>query len=134
VKVLSDSCFCGLVPWKWFSSATTYASNSLIVNAALIQQVYVPKIIFLAIVVATGFYKFLVVLLLLMGFLWIYGYTPNPAWVVLVSHERAAIQELCDEGLWVEQGRVQDMGPVNRVMSAYLKAMTPKSLPPQKQM
>jgi len=74
---------CGLVPWKWFGSAITYASNSLVANAALIRQVYVPKIIFPAIVVVTGFYKFLVVLLLLIGFLWVYGYPPNPAWVAL---------------------------------------------------
>lgn len=74
---------CGLVPWKWFNNAISYASNSLIVNAGLIQQVYVPKIIFPAIVVVTGFYRFLVVLLLLMGFLWIYGYPPNPAWIAL---------------------------------------------------
>jgi lipopolysaccharide transport system permease protein len=81
---------CGLVPWKWFSSAITYSSNSLVTNAALIRQVYVPKIVFPAIVVVTGFYKFLVVLLLLVGFLWAYGYPPNSAWfalplVVLVS-------------------------------------------------
>lgn len=74
---------CGLVPWKWFNNAISYASNSLIANAGLIQQVYVPKIIFPAIVVVTGFYKFLVVLLLLMGFLWIYGYPPNAAWIAL---------------------------------------------------
>ena len=48
--------------------------------------------------------------------------------VVLVSHERAAIQELCDEVLWLENGRVQQTGPVDEVMPAYLKAMTPKSL------
>lgn len=74
---------CGLVPWKWFGSALSNASKSLDANAALIRQVYVPKIIFPAIVVLTGFYKFLVVLVLLMGFLWVYGYPPNPAWVAL---------------------------------------------------
>jgi lipopolysaccharide transport system ATP-binding protein len=52
--------------------------------------------------------------------------------VVLVSHERAAIQELCDAVLWIEQGRVQDMGPVEEVMPAYLKALTPKSVKAQK--
>ena len=46
--------------------------------------------------------------------------------VVLVSHEQAAIRGLCDRVLWVEQGRVQALGPVDEVMPAYLKAMTPK--------
>ena len=46
--------------------------------------------------------------------------------VMLVSHEQAAIQELCDGVIWIEQGRVQDMGPVEDVIPAYLKAMTLK--------
>lgn len=46
--------------------------------------------------------------------------------VVLVSHEQAAIRGLCDRVLWVDQGRVLQLGPVDEVMSAYLKAMTPK--------
>jgi len=52
--------------------------------------------------------------------------------VVLVSHERPAIKALCDVVLWVEQGRVQAMGPVEEVMPAYLEAMTPKSPGPRK--
>jgi len=46
--------------------------------------------------------------------------------VVLVPHEQAAIPELCDGLLWIEQGREQDMGPVEDVIPAYLKAMTLK--------
>jgi len=46
--------------------------------------------------------------------------------IVLVSHEQAAIRGLCDRVLWVDQGRVLQLGPVDEVMSAYLKAMTPK--------
>jgi lipopolysaccharide transport system ATP-binding protein len=46
--------------------------------------------------------------------------------VVLVSHEQAAIRGLCDRVLWVEQGRVRQLGPVEEVMPTYLEAMTPK--------
>jgi len=46
--------------------------------------------------------------------------------VVLVSHEQAAIRGLCDRVLWVEQGRVRQLGPVEEVMAAYMEAMTPK--------
>ena len=74
---------CGLVPWKWFSSGVMNASNSLAVNAALIQQVYVPKWIFPTIVVVTGLYKFLVILALLMCFLLIYGYSPGVSWLIM---------------------------------------------------
>jgi len=72
---------CGLVPWKWFSSGVMYASNSLATNIGLIRQVYVPKLIFPAIVVVTGLYKFLVVLALLMCFLLVYGYSPGISWL-----------------------------------------------------
>jgi len=46
--------------------------------------------------------------------------------VVLVSHEQAAIRALCDRVLWIEQGRVQELGPVEEVMCSYLKALQPK--------
>lgn len=46
--------------------------------------------------------------------------------VVLVSHEQAAIRALCDRVLWIEQGRVQELGPVEEVMGSYLKALQPK--------
>ena len=34
--------FCGLLPWTWFSSSLTEASNSLLVNANLIKKVLFP--------------------------------------------------------------------------------------------
>lgn len=47
--------------------------------------------------------------------------------VVLVSHEQAAIKDLCDWVLWIDQGRVRAIGLMNEVMSEYLGAMKPAS-------
>jgi len=47
--------------------------------------------------------------------------------VVLVSHELAVIKDLCEWVLWLEQGQVQEIGPVSGVMPAYLEALKPVS-------
>lgn len=42
--------------------------------------------------------------------------------VLFVSHNMAAIQNLCDRGIYLKQGQVQTTGPVDAVLSEYLKA------------
>ena len=37
--------FCALVPWTFFSTAITNASNSLILNADLLTKIYFPRVI-----------------------------------------------------------------------------------------
>jgi lipopolysaccharide transport system permease protein len=37
--------FCGLLPWQFFSSALSEASNSLIVNSNLISKIYFPRLV-----------------------------------------------------------------------------------------
>lgn len=74
---------CGLVVWKWFGSTVTACSGSIAANAGLMQQVYLPKYIFPAIVVVTNSIKFSVVFFLLLIFLVIYGYPPSVTWLSL---------------------------------------------------
>jgi lipopolysaccharide transport system permease protein len=74
---------CGLVVWKWFGSTVIACSNSIAANSGLMQQVYLPKYIFPAIVVVTNSIKFLVVFALLLIFLIIYGYSPSVSWLSL---------------------------------------------------
>jgi ABC-type polysaccharide/polyol phosphate transport system ATPase subunit len=42
--------------------------------------------------------------------------------VVLVSHDLKSLRELCTRGLWIQQGRLVDDGPVNAVIDRYLKS------------
>ncbi len=74
---------CGLVPWKWFDASVKQASNSIGANRALMQQVYLPKLVFPTVVVLSNSVKFLVVLLLLLGFLVVYGVPLQPTWLAL---------------------------------------------------
>jgi lipopolysaccharide transport system permease protein len=74
---------CGLVAWKWFASTVTSAANSIPANSGLMQQVYLPKHVFPAIVLVVNTVKFLVVLGLLLVFLVLYGHAPSYAWLGL---------------------------------------------------
>jgi ABC-type polysaccharide/polyol phosphate transport system ATPase subunit len=40
--------------------------------------------------------------------------------VVLVSHDLLSLRELCTRGLWIQQGRLIDDGPINVVIDRYL--------------
>jgi lipopolysaccharide transport system ATP-binding protein len=39
--------------------------------------------------------------------------------VVLVSHDLGSIADLCDQVLWLEHGRIRDIGPPEQIVEAY---------------
>jgi lipopolysaccharide transport system ATP-binding protein len=41
--------------------------------------------------------------------------------VLFVSHNGAALQSICDTGLWLSQGRVAGQGPINECLAEYLR-------------
>ena len=41
--------------------------------------------------------------------------------VLFVSHNMAAVERLCEEVVWLEEGRVTDIGDTKRVVSSYLQ-------------
>src|SRR5688572_12050636 len=43
----------GMVAWKWFDGSVRLASSAITANASLVQQIYVPKYIFVLIPVFT---------------------------------------------------------------------------------
>lgn len=43
--------------------------------------------------------------------------------IVLVSHDNEAIKSLCDQALWLEQGRLQAFGATDKVIEAYYASM-----------
>jgi lipopolysaccharide transport system permease protein len=74
---------CGLVVWKWFGSTILVSSNTIGANAGLMEQVYLPKYLFPAIVVVINTLKFLAVLAVLVIFLMVYGIGPFESWLSL---------------------------------------------------
>src|SRR5208283_268793 len=52
--------FAGMLPWTFFSTGLSEASNSLISNANLINKVYFPRLIVPAATIAVAFVDFLI--------------------------------------------------------------------------
>lgn len=66
--------FAGLIPWRWFQVSILHGSNSVLSERGLMQQVYLPKIVFPAVTFLIDTAKFLVVFILLMVFFIVVGY------------------------------------------------------------
>jgi lipopolysaccharide transport system permease protein len=77
-----------MLPWQFFATSLTEASNSLIGNANLISKVYFPRLIVPAGAVITSLVDFLISFVLLLGLMAWYGFVPGwsfltlPIWTV----------------------------------------------------
>lgn len=69
--------FAALLPWQFFSTSLTEASNSLISNTNLITKIYFPRLIIPASAVITSFVDFAISFGLLVILMIIYQYTPS---------------------------------------------------------
>ncbi|RZK97468.1 MAG: ABC transporter permease, partial [Pedobacter sp.] len=69
--------FAGLLPWQFFSTAFSSASESLIGNTNLLSKVYFPRLIVPASAVITSFVDFIISLGILILLLFFYQYTPS---------------------------------------------------------
>jgi len=74
--------FAGMLPWTFFSTGLSEASNSLIGNANLISKVYFPRLIVPTATVVVAFVDFLITFLILLLLMVWYQYPPG--WRVLV--------------------------------------------------
>jgi hypothetical protein len=83
----------GILPWTFFSTGLSEASNSLINNAHLISKVYFPRLIVPTASVVVAFVDFLIsfsILVLMMGW-----YQFLPGWQILVLPLFVLLAILC---------------------------------------
>src|SRR4030067_1294882 len=77
--------YCGLLPWQFFASATTSATNSLLANRSLVTKIYFPAEVFPFSSILASFVDFLAGSLVLVG-LMIYfaatGTAINLSWTI----------------------------------------------------
>ena len=73
----------GLVTWNWFESTVNQGCSALVSNKGLILQTEVTKTVFPLSVVIVHTFKFSVSFLVLLVFLWIYGFSPEQHYVFL---------------------------------------------------
>lgn len=74
----------GLVPWMWFMKAVSGSSNSILTGQNLMLQVGLPSVIFPLVSILQSTLKQIPVFVLLVGFLWLQGYSPNVYWWMLL--------------------------------------------------
>jgi lipopolysaccharide transport system permease protein len=74
----------GLVTWQWFANTISHCMESVNGNTALISQINFPKIILPGVNIVIDAFKFAVIFLILLAFLWIYGFHPTIHYVALL--------------------------------------------------
>jgi lipopolysaccharide transport system permease protein len=93
--------FAGMLPWTFFSTGLSEASNSLINNANLITKVYFPRLIVPTATVVVAFVDFLITFSMLIVLMAWYQYSPG--WRVLVLPAFTILAFLASIGpaLWI---------------------------------
>lgn len=93
--------FAGMLPWTFFATALSEASNSLITNSNLISKVYFPRIIVPSSSVVVAFVDFLISFVILLAMLVWYQFLPG--WQILLLPVFVLIAFLASwgPGLWI---------------------------------
>jgi lipopolysaccharide transport system ATP-binding protein len=97
-----------------------YSSGMSVRLAFAVAAHLEPEVLIVDEVLAVGDYSFQRKCLGKMGQIAASGRT-----VLFVSHNMGAVGNLCETGLWLENGRVQMHGDIQKVVKAYLKSIIP---------
>lgn len=73
----------GLTTWQWMKSCINHGANTILQNRALLQRVYLPKVIFPTVLILTDTVKFIFIFALLLVYLWLSGHTPTAFYLAL---------------------------------------------------
>lgn len=77
--------YAALVPWTFFATALTQASDSLVVSANMVKKIYFPRLTLPIATVLAGIVDFVLAFTVLMGMIFFYGLAPtiNILWLPL---------------------------------------------------
>jgi lipopolysaccharide transport system permease protein len=93
--------FAALVPWGFFSTSLTQASNSLVGNANLIQKVYFPRLVVPMSCAASALVDMCISFVVLLGFMLWYRIVPTAKVVWLPVFVVLALITSLGAGLWL---------------------------------
>jgi lipopolysaccharide transport system permease protein len=93
--------FAGMLPWTFFSTSLSEASNSLVSNANLISKVYFPRLIVPTATVVVAFVDFLITFSILMLLMAWYQYPPGWRMLVLPVFTLLAFVASIGPALWI---------------------------------
>jgi lipopolysaccharide transport system permease protein len=93
--------FAGMLPWTFFATGLSDASNSLIGNANLISKVYFPRLIVPIATLVVAFADFLITFSILVAMMAWYQFAPGWQIVVLPAFVLLAFVASIGPALWV---------------------------------
>jgi lipopolysaccharide transport system permease protein len=93
--------YAAMLPWQFFSTALSEASNSLILNANLISKVYFPRLIVPAASVITSLVDFLISFAILVVMMAFYQYWPDWRLFSLPLFIALALGAAMGMGVWL---------------------------------
>ncbi len=93
--------FAGMLPWTFFSTALSDASNSLVSNANLISKVYFPRLIVPIATVVVAFVDFLISFTMLVALMVWYQFVPGWQILLLPFFVVFAFLASVGPGLWI---------------------------------
>jgi len=93
--------FAGILPWTFFSTGLSEASNSLINNANLISKVYFPRLIVPTATVVVAFVDFLISFCILVVLMAWYQFMPDWRILVLPAFVLLAFCASVGPALWI---------------------------------
>jgi lipopolysaccharide transport system permease protein len=93
--------FAGMLPWTFFATGLSEASNSLIYNAHLISKVYFPRLIVPTATVAVAFVDFLITFSILVVLMAWYRFLPDWRILLLPAFVLLAFLTSMGPSLWI---------------------------------
>jgi lipopolysaccharide transport system permease protein len=93
--------FAGMLPWTFFATGLSEASNSLINNANLISKVYFPRLIVPTATVVVAFVDFLITFSILLVLMAWYQYPPGWKMLLLPGFILLAFLASIGPALWI---------------------------------
>ena len=91
----------GMLPWTFFSTGLSEASNSLINNEKLITKVYFPRMIVPIATIVVAFVDFLISFCILLGLMGWYRFLPDWRIVILPIFLFLAFFSSVGPSLWI---------------------------------
>jgi lipopolysaccharide transport system permease protein len=93
--------FAGMLPWTFFSTGLSEASNSLISNSNLISKVYFPRLIVPTATIVVAFADFLITFSILVAMMIWYQFVPGWQIMVLPAFVLLAFAASMGPALWI---------------------------------
>jgi len=93
--------FAGMLPWTFFSTGLSEASNSMLNNANLISKIYFPRLIVPTATVVVAFVDFLITFVMLIALMAWYRFMPGWRMLVLPGFVLLAFLVSMGPALWI---------------------------------